>query len=75
MNYLMQTLILGLFCFNLDYTFTDENKDYYGLNKSFPRFLFCLLFCAIPVIRVVFIILCILGTIRSITERMCKNKK
>ena len=71
----MQTLILGLFCFNLDYTFSDENENYYDLNKSFPRFLFCLLFCAIPVIKVVFIILCILGTIICITERMDKNKE
>lgn len=68
----MQTLILGLFCFNLDYTFTDENEAYYDLNKSFPRFLSCLLFCAIPVIRVIFIILCILGTIKCITERTSK---
>ena len=73
MNYLMQALILGLFCFNLDYTFTDENEDYYGLNKSFLRFLCCVLFCGIPVIRIIFIILCILGTIKYITERIGKK--
>lgn len=73
MKFALETIILGLFCFNLDYTFSNENNNYYKMENAIPRLVFCLILCSIPIVKVIYTWLCILGSIVCIFERIKKK--